>query len=284
MFLGDSDGGELCVVILMLLGMLWWGDALTRNHARLRQLGLSVGAATFIFFVAYHLLIAPPFASADILLLVVRGLALAVLATGLGWCVASPVAAIYDATLAPLTRCLREWRKQRLCRMEAAAEAQRKCIEDQRRKEEYERAAPERARHAAEAAARAAKSAEDHKRREAARAACEIHFSIYGPDIAERFTRDDMDRFFSVYMNESQYPDDVEHRGKELQRVIDEHWRSAKPQPKQLSLAALSEWYLEQKQRVEALPLSDEEKQTFLWRFSERYAELSQSLLESARP
>lgn len=60
-------------------------------------------------------------------------------------------------------------------------------------------------------------------RKEQARADCELLFNLHAADIIHRFTKPMLDEFMSKYMNDKHLVDDVERRGRELQRIIEQH-------------------------------------------------------------
>src|SRR5262249_52936614 len=146
----------------------------------------------------------------------------------------------------PVIRFISGVRSASVARRQAQVNQQRWAEDERRRAEEYERNAPERERRARQEA-EASKRREDwQRRRESAREACELVFALHRPDIKGRYSRKEMERFFSTYMTDSHDADDVERRGRELQKIIEAHSQAANPNRKKFSVAELSSWYLEE--------------------------------------
>ncbi len=92
------------------------------------------------------------------------------------------------------------------------------------------------------------------------------------------------DAFLQTYMSDTDEPEDVERRGRELEKMIDEHRKSVKPEKRPRTIQDLAEWYLREKQRIDALPLDEELKQEHMAALDMRYAELTQEMLQSLEP
>jgi hypothetical protein len=122
------------------------------------------------------------------------------------------------------------------------------------------------------------------RRRSDARARCELAYSLHAKDIADRFPRSMFDAFLQTYMSDTDEPEDVERRGRELEKMIDEHRKSVKPEKRPRTIQDLAEWYLREKQRIDALPLDEELKQEHMAALDMRYAELTQEMLQSLEP
>jgi hypothetical protein len=130
----------------------------------------------------------------------------------------------------------------------------------------------------------AAAQAADQRRRIEARASCELAYSLHASEIGKRFPKSMFDSFIQTYMSDADHPDDVERRGKELQRIIDQHRQRVKPEKQPRTIQELAEWYLREKGRIDALPLDRELKQEHAAALDMRYAELTQELLQRIEP
>jgi len=171
---------------------------------------------------------------------------------------------------------------------ERAKNERREAAERRRRDAEWERTRPERERQQREATERHAvelrqKNA-DQKRRESARLRCETHYSIQAPVIGNRFTKATFDTFVAKYMADTRPPDEVEERAEQLCSLIAQHTHAIAPQIKQADLGELATWFINERERLESLPLDDEVKEEHRGKLEFRYAELCEELLEKMRP
>lgn len=128
------------------------------------------------------------------------------------------------------------------------------------------------------------KAAADARRRVNARARCELLYNTHAPEIGARFPRESFDRFLDEYMGDGASPAEVEHRGKELAKIIEQHRQTVKPDKQPRTIQHLAEWYLQERQRIDSLPLEDELKQEHHAALDMRYAELTQELLQRIAP
>ena len=128
------------------------------------------------------------------------------------------------------------------------------------------------------------RAADEGRRRVEARAACELAYSLHGSEIGKHFPKSMFDAFLQTYMSDADRADDVERRGKELQRIIDQHRQKVKPEKRPRTIQELAEWYVREKSRIDALPLDEELKQEHAAALDMRYAELTQDLLQRLEP
>lgn len=192
--------------------------------------------------------------------------------------------AAHQSTLGAMANNWRSWRRDR----QAAADERRRKKENEeyqrRAQEEYERAAPERERQRQAEERRRELAARDAKRRKDARAACELAYSRCAVEIGSRFSRQELERFMTTYMGDDHSADDVERRGEELRKMMDDYRQPAKPQKKTRTMQDLAEWYLREKRALEELPLDEEVRQEHVAALDMRYAELTQEMLQSMEP
>jgi hypothetical protein len=128
------------------------------------------------------------------------------------------------------------------------------------------------------------KAAEHGRRRVEARARCELLYNRHAPEIARRFPRKSMERFIQTYMSDADPAEHVEQRGRELENIIEQHRNCVKPEKRPRTIQDLAEWYLGEKNRIDALPLDEELKQEHAAALDMRYAELTQELLQRIEP
>lgn len=121
-------------------------------------------------------------------------------------------------------------------------------------------------------------------RRREARSQCELLFNLHEADINRRFNRQMLNDYMSRYMGDSEPSDVVERRAKELRALIEKHREAVGLGDRPKSIDQLARWFLEEKGRIEALPLDEDLREEHLAMLQIRYAELSQEILETARP
>lgn len=190
----------------------------------------------------------------------------------------------YRSTVGAAIRNLRSWR---LGRNEAANARRRKREAkewERRARKDYERGAPQRERQRQAEERRRELAAGDAKRCKDARAACELAYSRCAVEIGNRFSRQELERFMATYMGEDHSPEDVERRGEELRKMMEDYRAPAKPQKRVRTIQDLAEWYLREKQSIQSLPLDEDVRQEHLAALDMRYAELTQEVLQSMEP
>ncbi len=119
----------------------------------------------------------------------------------------------------------------------------------------------------------------DQKRRENARARCEVTYHLHAPEIGKRFTRPMFDDYMRKYMGDGRDPDEVEERAAQLEALLQEHVERVRPAPKFRSLEDIARWFEEQKRQLAGLP-DDRVRQTLLAKLKARYTELTTAFLE----
>ncbi|MDB5392212.1 MAG: hypothetical protein JWM11_7858, partial [Planctomycetaceae bacterium] len=124
----------------------------------------------------------------------------------------------------------------------------------------------------------------NQQRRMDARSKCELLYNMHEADIHERFNRQAFDRYLQKYMSDAEPPEVVESRGVELQAVIEKHCEVKGIADKPQSIDQLAQWFIDEKARIESLPLDERMRATHMAHLNMRYAELSQEILEKIRP
>ena len=116
------------------------------------------------------------------------------------------------------------------------------------------------------------------KRREDARAACDMAYALAAPEIAARFSKQDFEAFVSKYMTDAFPPDQVEERAVQMKAIIRQHQEKIIPAPKFRSMQDLAVWFEQQKSQLEAIS-DDRMRSTLLVQLKERYSELTTQML-----
>ena len=145
-------------------------------------------------------------------------------------------------------------------------------------------ASKKRTRQSQESAARSLHM-EASRRREESRSQCELLYGEHECDIRDRFSRAALEAYMEKYMGDSESPEIVERRATELKALIEKHRASVGvAEKKPGSIDELAKWFIDEKARIEALPLEETMRATHVAHLNMRYAELSQEILESIRP
>ena len=126
--------------------------------------------------------------------------------------------------------------------------------------------------------------AEAQRRRTNAKARASLTFGLFAPKIQSRFTQQMFDDFLSKYLGDDQTPDDVERRVEELTQTFQRHLEEIEPPEGKRSIEELGQWFLDQKRRIEELPLDPKVKRAHVADLNSRYAEISTKLLEKLHP
>ena len=277
------EEGDLCSAAIIVGVLLFVGSKVAAN-SRFRLLGRNIALGAFVLYFLGNMSVTSVVDGVDVVIVALRALALSGFVLGACW-IALPIgSAVYDKTVGQTVRSARSWNSEQ----RSAKEKRRWKKEWERRQleseEAYRREAPERERRARAEAERAALLLEHKKRREDARAACELLYNLHAAEIAERYPRNELDAFMAKYMRDDHPVEIVEERGRELRCLIERHQQKIEPTKKPRTLQDIAEWYLAEKARLESLPLDEEIRQMHLIALDERYADLSQELLQSMEP
>jgi len=282
-----NDGSSILWSIAILFGIgfgiVRWMPRIRPLEERIRNWAIGLGIVSgFVFFFADPF---PNRRSSDDLSSMIGGSAFLGALAGFAWFfVIASLTFAYQYVIASPFRLLGSW-KRRLSERRAKQSEERRRLREQR---EWERSAPGRERADREAAAR--KQAEEtmkgeaQKRREDARASCELFFGLHAAEIGSRYPRDQFDAFVAKYMTDKHAPEDVERRAEQLQALIEQHRELVKPTPRFATIEELARWFQEQKQRIESLPIEEKAKRTHLVELNQRYSELTSELLQKMKP
>ena len=117
------------------------------------------------------------------------------------------------------------------------------------------------------------------RRRENIRADCEMLFSLLAPEIGDRFTRELFEDYVKRYLHDGLDADEVERRGEQLQDLLRQHHEKAVP-PKANSLSELAQWFERRKTEIDALPVEDGFKRSYVAMLNARFQELTKEQME----
>ncbi len=120
--------------------------------------------------------------------------------------------------------------------------------------------------------------------RDDARASVYLLYSFYAPTIGDRFTRADVDRYVESFMNDSQSPDAVERRGRELLAILERHVAEVDPFAHGANLESLILWRDEEFRRLEALPVDEALKDEYGVLLRRRFDEIFKRSIKEIRP
>jgi hypothetical protein len=269
---------------LVLISFLWFvGSKAVERHPALHRVGCQFAAIGFLAYALYSAFALCPTTPDEFLGVGLRGLLAGGLIAGTAWIILPLLAYVYDHTFGPLISgvrsCIRVARQRH-------AERRAKAQDEARRRQadkEYQREAPHRERLQRDAEASVRQQADAQKRRDDARASCEVLYSLYAPDIGQRFDRQVFNDFVAKYMDDKHPPEYVEERAQQLQALLQQHFEKVEPSPKFKSLADLAQWFQRQKEQVETMP-DGRLKNMLIAKLHGRYAELTSQFLEEMEP
>ena len=254
-----------------------------QERRSLRQTGVIVGlvVALVVFWLCLD---KSPIDTQPLVPFVLRSCLIGYIAAALSSLMLFVLSFLYDCIFSrPIAFVRRLWQVQQ----SKYSERKKRQASEKRRKEselERQKNAPFEEQRRKEAAARQLQMEQDSARRREARARCELLYSLHKFDIQDRFKRASLDEYMQKYMNDNEPPEAVERRAVELKAVIEKHCELKGISEKPQSIDQLALWFIDEKTRIEALPLDETMRATHIAHLNMRYAELSQEILESIRP
>jgi hypothetical protein len=276
-FIEQFDMGGMTVLVLVLMFV---GNKTSQAREGTRRLCWGIAAIVLVVYVAHGLFVRRMAATDQLTELTFRALLAAGFVLGVLWILSPLCEGLHRNTIGRLESWLSATRKKM-----AARKAQREQERlRQRQQEAFEREAPERERASRRAAKQAEEAAKAQRTRENARAACELLYNAHAPELATRFPRQDLDDFLCKQMGDDRIPEYVEERGQQLLEIIRKHVEKADPPKKIVTLADLARWYLEQKDQIDRVALSEDDKKLLLSQLEERYVRLQEKYLRTVEP
>ncbi|CAK9076189.1 TraG-D_C domain-containing protein (Fragment) [Durusdinium trenchii] len=274
------ERGDACSLIGIVFVLIYIGNLVVARDAWANVWGQRLAVLAFIGFCAYGVVTVGRPDAAELFVFVLRGVLAAGLVLGISWNLLGAVSFLRDRAREASDRAEIRAAQRRSRKREKQEEKRRR-----REQAEWERTAPERRRRQELEDARWQEEQKQQKlaaqRRKDVLFACESFFLLYAPEIQDRFTRQQFDDFASKYMGSSETPETIESRGKQLQQLIRDHHERVNPPEKFHGLEELATWYAKQKQEVQALPIDDSFKADYLVQLNERYADLTQKVMEN---
>jgi|GEM_PF-2473174 len=282
-----EDIGEVIALIVLAAILFRVGASMSQSRPRVEAWAWRASAGTFVLDALLYLSHESDPTIATCLAAAIHALIVAWAAIGIFLIAFSAYALVADFFSGLAARAERQVRVRKDAR-ERAEKEKREAEEKRQRDEAWERTRPERERQQREAAERQAldlrrKNAEQ-KRREDARLRCETLYSLQAPVIKKRFNRSMFDAFVAKYMGDNRPADEVEERADQLSSLITQHVNAVVPEVKKADLGEITAWYVNEKERFNALPIDDEVKDEHLRQLEIRYSELTEEFLEKMRP
>lgn len=266
------------ISLAIVLGLLGAGLCRLTNRMlalrrRIWHWAVGLGIVTGVIFCLSALASSKPPIADDLLSSIMVGGMVGLFSTMVWYLVVAVIAFCYQYTLAPIFRFFARCRQR-------AAESRRRWQEEARQRQkqrDYERGAPERARVAAN-------QVSAQKRREDARASCELLYSLHAVEIRDRFPRADLDEFLKKYMTDKHDPEFVEERAEQMKTIIEQHLQKIESPKKKMSLEDLARWYQETRKQIDASLIEQKHKNTQIVQLNSRYQDLVQEAMEEMQP
>lgn len=277
------NSGDVASLIVLTVILCWIGSLMVKGQPQLGQWGWRLAAAAFIGYCVYTGSELENHTPRAWLQIVWRAILAAGLTAGVSWV----VLAVYGFFKSVSDRASDAAKARAIERRHRKEQRRLEKIERRRRKE-WKRQAPERDRQQRIAdeqrrQAEAARVEAQHTRQDI-RYACELFYSVHAPEIGDRFSRRDLDDFIQRYMGEDQPVDVVRRRTNQLIETIRRHIEAVDPPEEIATMEDLTVWYSQQKTKLEDLDIDVTFKEDYLIQLNERFAELSQRLLEAIKP
>ncbi len=167
------------------------------------------------------------------------------------------------------------WRQRR----ESARRAREHERSRQERAAEEKRLEPERERLRVEQEAEETKAKEAKRRREDVRSRLELFFNIHQPDLAQRFTREDLKQFMDRYLGDDRDADYVETRGEQLYNAIRQFIDKTNPRKSPAPLDQTLQEMDRKREAIANLQIPDEMKEILLGKLeTDMWNKLNESL------
>jgi hypothetical protein len=119
-------------------------------------------------------------------------------------------------------------------------------VERARREAAERKARPERERAEREAAAKRTREEGEQRRRDDARAACELLYAQHAPEVASRLPKATFEQFLDRLLRSDLSADVVERKAEEIQKLVRSHLDSARGGRRAETVEQVQAWYDEQ--------------------------------------
>lgn len=276
--------GDYCSILLFVAILLWVGNKIVEQHPSIRQCGGYLAGVGFLAYGAYAWLRWPPRQANDLLAVGIGSLFAAAIVLALAWMGLPVLLLVWTTTVAALGNRIGGWFTA--LRTKKAARRTRLLEEQQRRREEeeYRRTAPERERARKEAEKTLQVQTQSQKRRDDARAACELFYHRHAHALGDRFPKEAFEDYVKKYLADGHPPEYVEERSRQLQEILRQHVEQVEPPKTPFTIESLADWYQTTKRLIEALPVDERYKHAQIAHLNARYAELMQAQMETLQP
>jgi hypothetical protein len=128
------------------------------------------------------------------------------------------------------------------------------------------------------------KRASAQKRRADARTRCELYYNLHAPELSKRFTHGQFTDYWNRHFGDEHPPEYVEERSRQLLDIMQKHLEKAGHTEQKKSLADIAQWFLEEKTKIDALPLNPEDKEQMIADLEARFTQLQQKYIRSMNP
>jgi hypothetical protein len=122
------------------------------------------------------------------------------------------------------------------------------------------------------------------KRRADARARCELFYNLHGPELSPRLNHKQFEDFWKRHLGDEQTPEYVEERAAQLLDTMQKHLEKAGHREQKKSIADIAAWFLEEKTKIDRLPLNPEDKEQMIADLEARFTQLQQKYIRSMNP
>lgn len=125
--------------------------------------------------------------------------------------------------------------------------------------------------------------AEAQRRRDKARLNIELAYAMAMPDIAARLPRPAFDELLQRFLGDQVVADDIDENLGQLQLILQQHHKPARPEPEFTDLEDLGRWFLEEQSRIQVLVIDQHFKQSKLAALQQQYMALANKLLHHSQ-
>jgi len=275
------DRLEWTTLALPAVLLLFIGNKVVEEHPRPRTAANRIIGLVFLCLLAFQMHSHWPVHGDMLTEILLRSLVLSGLMLGCAWIVAPGLFSLCEYTIAAPIRKVAGWGAALVGSVFWVLVSPVRFVTEQnaRRKQATEQ---EHLRREGESYAKHQATAQ--KRREDARAACELLYSLCAPEIKDRFPKTAFDDFFQKYLGDGHPPDFVEERAEQLKSIIEQHRTKIEPPEEQKTLEELAQWYQNVREQILHQKIEDKYKNAQIAQLNVRYQRLVQELLEEMKP
>lgn len=267
------DSGDPCSLLFFVVLLLAIGMRVVGTKPKLKLWAMRFGVVAFVGYLARDVWIYGIAQVDGLISATYRGLLAGGIVIGaLSLLLPITVAVCWDFTLARLWQHSRMWWATSDSQHHPATAQQHEDNRDQQQRE-AERKQVLKQQHA-----------ESQRQRASARADLFRQFLALQTSVDGRFSEDHLKQYVTDFMGDEHPAEDVENRGRELATMLTELTTQPTAESESFSLEQLASWFVDQKQRIDELPLQDTIKQRLHAGLNVRYAELTEQLIQGLRP